>query len=740
MWSRFEKLKDNITQIASDVLDSQDEDLDGEAGLDEKNNGRLRDSDGEDDDSPEGFPDELGYYKEKGDQRQSDVDAAMMKYAGLLEEKETEVSILREENRLLKEQFLINSTKLDALLNDRNNKEKTNGHVEQLDGDEALVEKAVIEPENVLEDYNNRFSTPETAKLELSSLNGKAAYGSEETVPVFSEAEGNESDYTVKESHEAYSDKESQASRAEDEQVRSLSERLRVSEDVCCSLQTKLEAVSLERDSLSKSLEEVSLEPARLAKELEEVLLERDTVSKKVEEVLLERDALSKKMEEVLLERDALSKRLEEALQEPNILSKKIEEVQQEPDTLSKKMEEVLQERDSLLKKVEEVSIARDKAVQNLGRLRQNLLDMESSTSEKMDNDSILIGDLELRLKTAEDLVGQLQQALAKSQDDLAQANRNNDSKSRDTNDEIQLLKQRLQACSEALESKDMELANLQSALGQYYAESDAQERLESELRAVREMNARLSRDLKIAEGTIDLKSKELETVTKKLGSADALNEEQRLTMHKLQQDVLKLRAALEQSITSLNRMSSDSDFYVDRRIVIKLLVTYFQRHHSREVLDLMVRMLGFSEEDKRRVGMAQQNARGGGMVRSVFGVPGRIVGGILGSSDPDTSPRAAPGDNQSFADMWIDFLLKETQERERRERGEAPPLSPMANTTRSMPSSPSGFSHKPSSSFSGFPSSFLLPPKPTRVSSSTDLETILTGESRETRDDATSS
>ena len=92
-----------------------------------------------------------------------------------------------------------------------------------------------------------------------------------------------------------------------------------------------------------------------------------------------------------------------------------------------------------------------------------------------MDNDSILIGDLELRVKTAEDLVGQLQQALAKCQDDLAQANRNNDLKSMNTNEEIQLLKQRLQACSEALESKDIELANLQSALGQYYAESDAQ-------------------------------------------------------------------------------------------------------------------------------------------------------------------------------------------------------------------------------------------------------------------------
>lgn len=92
-----------------------------------------------------------------------------------------------------------------------------------------------------------------------------------------------------------------------------------------------------------------------------------------------------------------------------------------------------------------------------------------------MDNDTILIGDLELRLKTAEECVSQLQQALAKSQDDLAEANRKNALRSMDTNEEMELLKQRLQACSEALESKDMELANLQSALGQYYAESDAQ-------------------------------------------------------------------------------------------------------------------------------------------------------------------------------------------------------------------------------------------------------------------------
>jgi len=64
------------------------------------------------------------------------------------------------------------------------------------------------------------------------------------------------------------------------------------------------------------------------------------------------------------------------------------------------------------------------------------------------------------------------------------------------------------------------------------------------------------------------------------------------------------------------------------------------------QVLDLMVRMLGFTEEDKQRVGLAQQTATKGGVVRGVFSLPGRFVGGLLGSGG-DASPRAAPSDNQ---------------------------------------------------------------------------------------------
>ena len=41
-----------------------------------------------------------------------------------------------------------------------------------------------------------------------------------------------------------------------------------------------------------------------------------------------------------------------------------------------------------------------------------------------------------------------------------------------------------------------------------------------------------------------------------------------------------------------------------------------------------MVRILQFSDEEKQRIGAAQQ-----GVVRGVLGLPGRLVGGILGGS-----------------------------------------------------------------------------------------------------------
>ena len=63
------------------------------------------------------------------------------------------------------------------------------------------------------------------------------------------------------------------------------------------------------------------------------------------------------------------------------------------------------------------------------------------------------------------------------------------------------------------------------------------------------------------------------------------------------------------------------------------------------QVLDLMVRMLGFSEDDKMRIGAAKQGPSKG-VVRGVLGLPGRLVGGILGGSSAET-PANMASDNQ---------------------------------------------------------------------------------------------
>jgi hypothetical protein len=48
--------------------------------------------------------------------------------------------------------------------------------------------------------------------------------------------------------------------------------------------------------------------------------------------------------------------------------------------------------------------------------------------------------------------------------------------------------------------------------------------------------------------------------------------------------------------------MSSESSAMVDKRIMSKLLVTYFERNCAHDVLALMARMLQMHEEDVNKV------------------------------------------------------------------------------------------------------------------------------------------
>ena len=61
------------------------------------------------------------------------------------------------------------------------------------------------------------------------------------------------------------------------------------------------------------------------------------------------------------------------------------------------------------------------------------------------------------------------------------------------------------------------------------------------------------------------------------------------------QEEAAMLRRALAESGRQLRAATSDAGAMVDRRVVTKLLLTYFERGRDQDMLNLMARMLGFS-------------------------------------------------------------------------------------------------------------------------------------------------
>ena len=66
-----------------------------------------------------------------------------------------------------------------------------------------------------------------------------------------------------------------------------------------------------------------------------------------------------------------------------------------------------------------------------------------------------------------------------------------------------------------------------------------------------------------------------------------------------VQEEAAMLRRALNESMRRVASLSDEGNAQVDRRIVVKLLVTFFERGQSQEVLSLMARILAFSGQTK---------------------------------------------------------------------------------------------------------------------------------------------
>lgn len=69
-----------------------------------------------------------------------------------------------------------------------------------------------------------------------------------------------------------------------------------------------------------------------------------------------------------------------------------------------------------------------------------------------------------------------------------------------------------------------------------------------------------------------------------------------------MQEENAMLRRALKESMGRVATLSDEGNVQVDRRIVVKLLVTFFEKGQSKEVLQLMARILNFTGESQQAV------------------------------------------------------------------------------------------------------------------------------------------
>uniref|UniRef100_A0AAV1USN5 GRIP domain-containing protein n=1 Tax=Peronospora matthiolae TaxID=2874970 RepID=A0AAV1USN5_9STRA len=191
-------------------------------------------------------------------------------------------------------------------------------------------------------------------------------------------------------------------------------------------------------------------------------------------------------------------------------------------------------------------------------------------------------------------------------------------------------------------------------------AQLDA-ERLQRDLNALEDVLHQFQMDNKAYKARIIILEAELEQATSTLQSCQPLskpfegecNDFERLMekLEKKSRECEQLREALERTAT---QYTSERGM-VDQRLAAQLVVAYVDSDKKGDILHLMARILDFTEDQKRRVGVGYpiEGNGGGGIFSSIIGLV--APGGESASIDPSAI------EGKKFTDLWSDFLLDES-------------------------------------------------------------------------------
>jgi len=211
------------------------------------------------------------------------------------------------------------------------------------------------------------------------------------------------------------------------------------------------------------------------------------------------------------------------------------------------------------------------------------------------------------------------------------------------------------------VQARDEEVNNLQKALGAYYAEiesSDAQRAEAANLRQkLASLTSQASTDRAACTEAQEKARKAEETLAKFQTQLKVAQEE----CIKATGEASKLRKALHHALQKSSDMMVESEKLLDKRIVSDLFIAYLEREQADEILNLMSKMLGFTQTQKARMENLKKRTKKRGVIGKIARAPVSIAAGAIGVALEVTG---ATGENKEVpvADLWIDFLTKQVE------------------------------------------------------------------------------
>eukprot|EP01026_Neomeris_dumetosa_P071569 TRINITY_DN7241_c0_g1_i2.p1 TRINITY_DN7241_c0_g1~~TRINITY_DN7241_c0_g1_i2.p1 ORF type:complete len:427 (-),score=79.61 TRINITY_DN7241_c0_g1_i2:228-1376(-) len=306
------------------------------------------------------------------------------------------------------------------------------------------------------------------------------------------------------------------------------------------------------------------------------------------------------------------------------------EEVLKQSEESQIKIQALETDIEMLRKEVVKADEEKEKARSQLSKLKNQLIQRQEAEEEA----SSWRVEQEVN-QAVESVKSEFKAQIVQLQNQLTEAQQQVRLKSTDqqeTDEELHNLKSTLAA-------RNMELQNLQVALGELSYESEAAGKLRHELFALQSTCRALESESKSLQSKLDDTETKLQQAEKIANDATQSSKTSTTQVQQLSKECQHLRRALEESSKRINAINSSQGAMVDRRIVAKLLTTYFERKQSREVMELMSKMLDFDDDQRKRVGLDKRG----------------ILGSLFGSSRVERTL------SDSFADQWADFLLQQT-------------------------------------------------------------------------------